>query len=266
MRWLFLLFFCTSTVFSNKPWLPDPYDMTWDLSGGYFFYPEIADAVQKGGGSSFQYLVESSLSFTTTSSWSFLGQIVCDQTTRNAFGLANLLVSAEKQWLDDIRGDLFSLTTGLKGRFVPKKQLLDPVNPYHALVNGEFFLSAGKEVSNCKDWLFRFYGQLSLDGGIKGYPRLIESIHCDGKVNSQWSGGIALLNQNGFGKKREIDLNHFDGYGNIRYQSVDVQLHLTHHFFSWGALTLEGNYRPYAAFYPAKRWGVMISYALPIAL
>jgi hypothetical protein len=187
------------------------------------------------------------------------------QTPRLAWGFRSVGGQVRYQWLDDIIGDPVSLTTGLNLRYASWRALSDVSCPYHSTWNAEFNASVGKEWEQMAYWVTRVFAFGGVGIANHGSPWLrgIAAVQANQKDKHQYT--VFAAGYFGFGRRQDIDIRHFHGYGSIHHQSVDLGIGYRYSFGIWGSLSLEYAYRVYAHAFPAHVNWFAISYRLPFS-
>lgn len=261
---LFLPTFCLAL--QQKPWFGDLSEFYLKPFYEYQFFDEVDNAKSQLPGKFQTHLLGFSFDLTAPDTWNYEIELECADTTSVSWGYRSFALQVRKLWLDDVCGDLISLTTGLSIRDASNRMRRALSTPYHSRVNFELQTVFGKEWSRSCFWMFRTYGVIAVGQGTSGSPWLKGDLylgynHCDihqfelyGK--SYW----------GFGSLSSVSTSHFKGWQNTRHQSIDLGASYACTFDCYGKLRLDYQHRVYALSYPEHANIFTLSYELPFSI
>ncbi len=254
-------------AFEESPWLDFPYEFHFrpDFKESYYTKINQGHPHKITYQNSWNEQLNLNLGVTTLSLVELQIEGEFFQTKATRFTFESIGAQVRTQCLDDIQGDIVSLTIGSSFRFVPDHALKDPYVPYHQLVNFEGNLSLGKEFDQAFEWTKRSY--LFLGAGIANQSAAYLKANAYFEMHRMHHlFGTFLKSYFGFGSKKFIDLNDFHGYGNINHQSLDFGLIYRYLFDIYGSLSIECAYRLYAYAFPKNFTSVEIRYNFPFSI
>lgn len=175
----------------------------------------------------------------------------------------NFRFTGRYQWMNEMDGDSFSLTTGVTITEPLSRALHDISSFHHGHIEFEMHLSLGKQYGlHCKDYLYRWWSVLSFgiaDVGsywIRGdaaYEYKYADVH-------HFRGFLTAL---GGGGQNNLHVRCFHGYGCIKHRSVDVGMRYSYSMGFWGTLSLQYARRVYAYNFPENANLVTFEYKVP---
>jgi hypothetical protein len=254
-------------AFEEIPWIDFPYEFQFRTAFSESYYSEIAQASLKKSQyeNSFNEKLSLNLGVATLSQFDFQVETEFFQSKATHFTLQSLGAFIRSQVLDDIQGDLVSLTLGTSIRYVPDHALKDPIVPYQNLINFEANLALGKEFDIAFDWTKRFaiFTAVGIANDSGSYL----------KVNFlfDWHRrhhlfGLFAKSYFGFGTHKTVNIPQFHGYGNIRHQSIDVGATYRYLFDIYGSLSIDLFYRVYAFCFPKNETAIELRYQFPFSI
>ena len=266
-------FFCvllglsgTASALETRPWLSDEYAFNFGTAFTYSRYHQVEGAAVQLSAprNDRDFLLD--LSFTPGAQFDMQGEIELAKTNSINWTLRSAALQARYQMLDDISGDPLSLTFGMNVRGAPHHFLRDVGTPYAAECNVEMSCAAGKEWSKDGMWTMRTYGFATVGIANRGLPWTRELFVWE--VNWQDTHRLSLFTAGnvGFGGQQHVNVNHFDGWGKIQHQSVDLGVAYGYHFFLYGTLSVSYAYRLFAHNFPERVNAFALSYCVPFSL
>ncbi len=248
--WLVLIG-CHGTLFCAdfKPWLPEMLVFEWRNSLTYQTYPSVAKGSHTRKFSSDDYFINTSLS---TSVYEYGLELEANQafTSCQKGSIDNLSATLRYVILDDIAGDPLSFTAGLSYIQPFYWSLKDISSFHHGRVEGELFVSLGKEKACGEIWIHRWWTVGAVGLADRGSPWLRLNLGYDLRTadNQEWRLFCHTLW--GLGN-RDISIDHFKGYGAINHRSVNLGFRYTYLIEDLGSLSFEYTNRVYAYNFPA---------------
>lgn len=181
-------------------------------------------------------------------------------------GLDHFKLTGKYQIFNDIIGDPLSLTVG--GSFIAASR--DAVEEYglfhHAKIEGEVFVSFGKERSCLSNWVSHWWAMFGIGVGERGCPWLFSQIAWEKNVCYEWQWRVFTDLLFGLGNEAIDFSEQFEGYGLIRHRSVDVGTGIYYPIFCRGDLYLEFKQRVWAYNFPSCAQIFQIRYVYPFGL
>lgn len=159
-------------------------------------------------------------------------------------------------WQDDIAGDPLSVLTGLNYTQAFYYSLRDMSSFHHGFSNIEGFISIGKENFDESLWGSRYWGVFAIGVAERGSPWLHLNLNYEKRWWEKHEMKLFLNSLWGLGHQR-LHPNHFDGYGSIQHQSIDLGFCYTYLLKFYGSASLEYAYRVYAYNFPANAHSVI---------
>jgi hypothetical protein len=258
----------SSPIFAleTQPWIGNKYEFDFESAFVYSRYHKVQGAATQLKGPSNVYDLFLDFGFTPEANVDVRAEIEFADSPQMNFNWRSIAIQGRYQWLDDISGDTVSLTTGLNIRGVPDRALHDVSCPYSSNANIELTAAVGKEWSTDGAWRMRTYGYATLGMANQGYPWTQELL----VLQYNWRDTHALFLYGagyfGFGNHQHVLVNHFDGWGNIQHQSIDLGFTYRYKFGIWGTLSLFYAHRVFAHNFPEHVNFVGIAYRIPFSL
>ncbi len=249
----------------QQPWFGSVYE--FHFLGGYAFsrFDQVAGGtpqLTKPFNSNVVYL---GLDFTPAPVWAVDVDMQFADTTQMSFNFRTAAGQVRYLWLDDLVGDAISLSTGGNFRATSSHALHDISCPSRTNLDFELNLALGKEFEANPSWLFRLWGFGAVGQGISGSPWVRAIAAIETNILEQHKLGIFAEGNNGFGSRRHVDINDFDGYAKIRYKSIDLAFRYGYRLGVWGTIRAEYAHRFLAKAYPENVNTWAISYLLPFS-
>ena len=181
-------------------------------------------------------------------------------------GLDHFKLTGKYQYANDIIDDFLSVTFG--GSVIAASR--DAVEEYglfhHAKMEGEVFVSIGKERPCLSNWVSRWWSVLGIGVGEKGSPWVFSQIAWEKHVWYQWQWKVFADILFGLGNESIDFSRQFKGYGLIRHRSVDVGTGVYYPTFCRGDFSFEFKQRVWAYNFPSSASIFQISYIYPFGL
>ena len=264
MRRLLLLLPLALFAFDYEPWFPELLEVNFIPSYQYRHYPSINGARPKNH-SSTDHVVNLGLAMTFAPDWHAQVETEFADTSKRDWGFRDAAAQIRHIVLDDTGGDPISLAIGGITRWTKTRYLQDPSTPYAANFDLELSMAVGKEFTNTYDWLYRLWGFLGAGIGNRGSPWLRPILTFQGNLRDRNIYTFFTEGYFGFGKKRFVNTNNFNGYGPVRHQSIDIGVAYTRMMGIYGSLKIAFAYRPFAHNFPRKASTCTITYYFPFS-
>lgn len=256
----------TGMALEEAPWMGDVYGFVFHTEFFYSQYSHIDHALEQPSYSYNNYVTDASIGFTATESIDLEWELDMARTPHQTYGFRSSALQARYLICNDIAGDFLSAAVGLNTRAVTGRAVADVSSPYASYWNGEFTVSLGKEFTKDSDWKTRGFllGTVGLANHGSFWNR------CKAAFEACWmqkqSFQLFALGYFGYGGQKEIDIDHFQGWGYIRHRSLDMGAQYSHFFDFWGTLSLSYACRVWAVSYPRGEQTIEFSYAFPFSL
>lgn len=207
------------------------------------------------------------LSIATDCTYSAESELILSDTTEHSLSYDNLRFTFRKLWMNDIVGDPFSLVTGATISAPASRSLKDFNTVYHGRVEVEGHAALGRECSRGKYWTSRWWGALALGKADQGCPWLRgrgswEKNYCD-----QHQVRLFLEGSAGTGHKRLSLLSPFNGYGKIKYRTVEAGAGYSYLIDGYGrTVCADYCHRLYSRDAPLHNHTLTVSIMLPFSI
>lgn len=240
----------------TKPWLGNVFEFEFRPSIIYQGYTHLSTGSHEERYTSNDLFLNASLS-NALPSFGLELEVLGAWTHRQRGDVDQVKMTGRYVWQDDIAGDPVSLVTGLSFIQAFRRSLKDVSSFHHGLSEAELFLSIGKEYPQDSDWISRWWGMLAIGAAAdRGSPWFrfdlaYEKSYCEKHelrllAHSLWGTG-----------HQRLRLHHFDGYGPVQHQSIDLGIRYTYLLDFFGSASLEYSYRIHARNFPAYAHQVM---------
>lgn len=232
-----------------KPWLPDMYVFEWRNSAIYQTYPFVAKGSHPEKFSGDDYFLHTSV---CTSRYEYGLELEAIQafTHCQKGAIDNLKATLRYAVLDDIAGDPLSLTLGMSYIQPFAWSLKDVSSFHHGRIEGEWFVSVGKEMSCGETWINRWWSMAGIGLADRGSPWVRFNIGYDLHPSEKHEWNLFCHTLWGLGSKN-IEVEDFKGYGVIEHQSVNLGFRYTYLIKYFGSISFEYSSRFYARNFPA---------------
>lgn len=154
-------------------------------------------------------------------------------------------------WWDDVAGDPFSLTTGISLIQAFQWSVRDISSFHHGKAESEIFISVGKETACMETWIRRWSSTVVLGLADTGSPWLRFNWEYAFKFACEQEWKLFCCSLFGLGN-RQLNINHFQGYGAVRHQSVDLGFCYTYLLDCVGKINFQYSHRLYSKNFPAS--------------
>ncbi len=265
MKYFFSFLFLSFCLFSveKQPWFEDIYEFNLLGKYEYSFFNKIDKPIQQLTSYSHGNLFYFDLNFVWAPQLSTDVDLQFSTTSMQSFGFRSTAIQMRYLWLDDIVGDFVSLVTSIATRYVSKKSFRDINNPLYGRFSLTGDISVGKEID--LDYLrLHFWGDALVGIPSNGSPWL-EGILAFNGVFDDSKIELLLNGIRGYGKNRFIDVENFNGYGNVRKKILDLQISYSHKMSVWGFLSCGYQRRLLAKTAPENVNTFFIEYLYPFS-
>jgi hypothetical protein len=266
LRKLLLLLPISLFGLDREPWFCNMWEFTFRPTYTYSTYPDVQNGVPDKQETSHDHVISFDFAVPPSPEWQIDAEVEFADTPRQSMGLRSLAFQVKYLWLNDLVGDPISLTTGAVSRGVTRHSVQDVSSPYHSYLNFEINTTLGREWNRETYWWLRTYGGVSLGIANHGYPWANAFAIIEGQMQQAHRLGLFCEGALGFGHRKEVFINHFNGYGSIQHRNIDVGLKYTYAFEIWGQLSVAYTRRLYARSFPENVNFFTLSYMLPFSL
>ena len=263
----FLLFPTVLFSFALEPWYASFPECEFRVSGAYRFTPSLDQKREKKKSRPFHdSLIHLNGGMQFWPNWEIQMQTDCLKTKKSNWEVERFGIQIRSLLLNDIAGDLMSVSLGLQGYYVPMNALQKVISPYHSQGNLEAGLSVGKEMGPFDAWSVRWFYFLGIGIGNRGAPWLRPLISFDINIFQKGQCGLFSEGYFGLGRSHRLCVDAFNGYGNIAHRSIDCGVHYTYQFEVWGAIRFAYVQRVYAVLFPHRVRMVQLEYRFPFSM
>jgi len=263
---LFLSFLCPLSATEYNPWFSPLWEFQGHFSSLYNRVKTIQSPKASLAAPSNNYSFHSSLGVTPWPYWNTEIELYLSRTSDIPFSYEAAIGTVRYQWLDDIRGDPFALVTGVTLSFPGNRYFHNFNYAYHAEVNAEFHVTAGKEWTCDTDWWMRMWalGGYGIANQGNGWMHGIAALEFQ---PSCFQYGIFSEARYGFGSNDIIaGQQPFEGYALIDYRTIDVGGFICYQLGCLGTLSILGWYNAYAHNFVEHDWGSAARLLIPFSL
>ncbi len=254
-KFFFIILLITGSLSSSDfvlmPWMREPWYFDFSALYRFQYFSRVNNGYGNDNNRNISHWVESALVVPLFSNFDLEAKIEINEATDITFGLESIGIQGRKLWFDGITGDIFTLTTPINIRIVPKARLQSVATPYHNVFNVEAGCAVGKEFARGGTWISRFSAGSLIGSANTGSPWLKSFINGEIK-RGPFVFGTILKSYIGFGSEIKVDVDNFKGYANIDHSSIDIEFFSRKKIGLWGNLLFIYTLRPYARSYPEQ--------------
>ncbi len=259
----FLLGNNSAYALQAQPWFSEVYEFVFFSRYSFAWYPGISHAIVQPAGTSHINLLHFDLGIAVAPQCSFDADFELSETSRQSFGFRSLALQGRYLCMDDIIGDPVSLSVGFNARYTGHSAITDVSCPYYGDVDFEANIALGREFEvRLSPWRTRLWGFGSLGQANRGSPWLRAIIGFDASYQEMHRLAMLFNAAHSFGRRRNIDINNFHGYGKYRQKFIDLSLQYGLRMGVWGMLSFEYRRRLLAKTCPENVNTLGISYLL----
>jgi len=253
-RLISLLLFLPLGLFSLEvtPWFGDVYEFTFTSKYAYSRFSRVADATTSLSSPSNDHLLYFDLELPFTPQWCIDLDLQFAASPRRSFRFRTTALQLRYLWLDDIVGDWASLYTGGNIRYVPQDMLEDISTPYQGNACFNLNIAIGKEVDYLDIWRFNFWAYGDVGIANKGSPWIEGILGFDTDYDERHGIGFRLIGYHGYGSKKTLTIDDFNGYGKERTKFIDLDVYYALQLGVWGKLRFDYTRRFAAEVCPAE--------------
>lgn len=183
------------------------------------------------------------------------------------FGLEKTKGTARYLFLNDVAGDIVSVSSGISTSFIPRRSFHDISLMHHGYYETEIHGAIGKEFGflGISNFFSRAYFVSLLGVAERGCPWVREEAHFEELFQDICSLDLFCKAERGFGKHQIHHIHHFKGYGEIHYRTIDLGLGLNYNIDDFGLLYAKGLYRVNAKNAPKELYAFEVGLDVPFS-
>jgi hypothetical protein len=266
---IFKLFFLLAPFsllsLNYQPWLGNVYEFDFLSTYKYGWFKQVDSSTTKLNSTYNAHLLRFDLEFTSTPRAEYTLELELCDTTRQQFSFRSIAVQAKKLFLDDIVGDVVSLTSSFSLRYISPRSKKDISSPYGSDVDFEAHVAIGKEIDSNSYWRFRFWADAGVGIANQGSPWLKGKASFEGNFDDRHRWAVLAKVKHGYGKNTKIVINNFKGYSRYRERFVDLCFCYGFRLGVWGTFKAEYDRRLLAKVCPENVNTFVFSYNLPFS-
>ncbi|NGX39323.1 MAG: hypothetical protein KR126chlam1_00649 [Chlamydiae bacterium] len=250
----------------ERPWFSEFLEFEFKPFYEYNFFRKVDRASPQLKSSFHTHVLGGGLSITAPDDWSWEAEIEFADTSSVSWGYRSFALQLRKRWLDDVCGDLVSLTTGFVYRDASDRMRRALSTPYHGRANFEFNTVIGKEWSQGAYWYFRVFGLGAVGQATSGLPWVRADLTFSGNYEDQQEWSLYARSLFGLGSRSLVPTEEFSGWGRINHHSVDLGASYRYRCGFFGDLRFDYLHRVYARSYPEQVNFFLLTYSFPFSI
>jgi|GEM_PF-3830291 len=247
---------------SNDPWIPPPYEFETKVEYAFSYFPSVANAINPPNYSSYVNFLAFEINGSLTPEFFFECELEFDNSKKVDFNLLSVAPAIKYQLMNDLVGDPIALLIGTYFRYVPKNRLVDVATEYSGSYNFDFLLSIGKEYEPSENLLGKIFAMFDVGIATVGMPWILADIVGQAVVYKHHILTAGVDGFFGFGSQTVVDIDNFNGYGDIDHNSMDIKLGYGYKFSVWGDLCFLYKRRVVAIAAPSNTDSYVLAYNL----
>lgn len=169
------------------------------------------------------------------------------------------------QWLNDVGGDPFALTSGITLFTTPTRFLTATSTWFHGNFNAEFHTAIGKEFTRNYEWCSRLWAYGGIGIANKGNPWWHAYAAWDIRPWSCFTLSALTELIYGTGNNNIDPTLPFSGYADLNHQFVNIGFSAAWNTLCWGNLAFNGWYNVHARNFPEDYYGVGFTWRFSFA-
>ena len=135
-------------------------------------------------------------------------------------------------WLDDVAGDLMSMSTGVSLAAVSHRARAQPLLQYHSCLEGKANVAVGKEFGFHEKGFWRVWGEGFLGAGRLATAWAGWHLQIDAVLKKESISSLFVEGERGFGD-RHFHRTSFSSFAHIDYTTVDAGISYKHIFIGY---------------------------------
>ncbi len=266
-KYLFFWILGIASLFGieKEPWFGSLYEFNFLGTYSYSRFPRVQGAYPQLLKPFNENLFYGDLEFCFTPNWDIDMDLQFADDTAVSFSFRTLALQVRYLWLDDIIGDMVSLTTGFSSRYTSRRGLSDVSCPSYANADFEVNLAIGREFDCFRLWRFRLWGYGAVGKANRGSPWINGIIGFEGNRLDKHKWGIFFIGSEAYGRYHTLNPFAFNGYAKIRERYIDLAFRYGYGLGAWGTIRLEYVRRMAAKLCPEDVNTFLIGYLLPFS-
>jgi hypothetical protein len=272
-RWksLFFVIFWTITpsgwATEFDPWFSEEYLFVYRSNFTYERFHQVATSHGAIPYTAYNQYLTQRVQFSTSPKLNLETELGMATTRNTSFGFEYGRATARYLLMNDVGGeDPVSMAAGATITFPWRYRLRDVSLIHHSLYDTEVHLSIGKEVPCGPYWAERYWMLLGIGQGSRGAPWIHGILAAEKNFKDIHRFQLSLRYLRGLGNHSIVSVKPFQGYANIRHQSLDLVFHYIFSIPTYFDITLDYFQRLAASNCPqgvqAARIGVVWTYTL----
>ncbi len=221
----------------NDPWIPPPFEFHSDVRYSYSYFPSVANAINPTNYSSFVNDLAFEINGSATPELFFELELEFDNSSKVSFDLLSVAPVVKYQIMNDLIGDPIAIIVGTYFRYVPENRLVDVATEYSGSYNFDFLVSIGKELEYSETILASTFAMFDVGIATVGMPWILADIVGKVLLYKHHELNMGVDGFFGFGLQDEVNIDNFNGYGNINHNSMDIKMGYGYKFSVWGELS-----------------------------
>lgn len=187
------------------------------------------------------------------------------KTQSHDYGFQAIKTSLRKGWLNDLGGDPVSLMTALTCSFSTPSRIKDLSATEHAVFEGDFRLSFGREFGYTEEGLYRLWAMCLVGAGSSGSPWLGGEVHFEKTFSDEHTLDLFMLVQKGLSSRRLTAVSNFHSYSRLAYEYEDAGIKYAYSQFPYGSFYVQYAKRLHARYCPKASWSIELGFMIPFS-
>lgn len=230
------------TIWSTEldPWFSEEYLFVDRAKFTYEHFHKVAASHRKIPYTAYNQFLEESLQFTPASALNFELECRGASTRNTSFGFEYVRATARYLLMNDVGGeDPVSMAVGVTETLPWRYRLRDVSLIHHSLYDTEIHLAVGKEIPCGPCWAERYWALFGIGQGSRGAPWIHGILAAEKNFRDIHRFRLSGEYLRGLGHHSITNVKHFQGYANIRHQSVDLIFHYIFSIPTYFDITLD---------------------------
>lgn len=187
------------------------------------------------------------------------------KTQEKAYGFEALKTGVRYNVLDDLTGDLVSLTPGVSFSLSTPSRIKDLSSTERAVFEGNAFLSCGREFGYTDDGLYRAWAMALVGAGSSGSPWASGEVHLEKEISEKHTFDLFFTAEKGFSSHKLHHVHDFQSYSRLGYRFEEVGLKYTLKEIALGSFYIQGTKRLGARYCPKASWSIELGFMIPFS-
>ena len=190
-------------------------------------------------------------------------EIIAAATKQHNFGMDAIRLTGRYRFLNDIVADSLSLSSGITFSTIFADARKNIATFDHGGVAVEGHLAFGKEYSTEQLWTYRGFGVIGFGVADVGSPWIRAHLGMGSNLLDRHQFELNAESIFGLGQN-ELNVNHFQGYGSVNYQAVDLNMRYSYQLDNGLILSAGYGYRVFAKNAPAQANFILFKLFYPL--